>query len=406
MFSQFSHSQFTPSLFTNSTSAMGGGASKRKKEEAAEKAAKALLKKEKDQKKASAEEQFHAYQESLRKKDERSQLKTKEHTKDQSITNEDHDIVSEEEGHYSHDSLPDNVSAHQHQRPLFEEDERVASVPEVEPLPPVQIVNPHVFDEFSNEFKARFVEEHQLGRPADMPRESRYKKVDKVKIYEKNIDRNNDTTKGKQSQKTSSTFDVASYHWLRDLNATFSPPNEEEEEEGTHDHNTQTETETKIETKTKTETKTETETKIQTKTETKTETKIQTKGQGNHHNMHSNFSLGRKKSHDKCGGFLVDAKNRSIANIKEINKTHLDATCLALDVSSNRFTEIHFKNTLSNLLFLNVAGNLLVSLEGIHCCKHLIVSNDGHFCLIVLLACAVLLVQISISFQLVSNCFS
>lgn len=75
--------------------------------------------------------------------------------------------------------------------------------------------------------------------------------------------------------------------------------------------------------------------------------------------------------------FYIVANSRSLSSIEEINKSHL-SRCLALDLSSNRFTDNYFAKPLSRLLYLNLEGNLLVSLEGINCCPNLIGLNASH----------------------------
>lgn len=309
---------------------MGGGASKRKKQADAEAATKAAAKAAKDQlrKKRDIEKQFKAYQDSLRdneKSEKPDQGDNEGGKKGKKEENQDllenRDFTFEEDGQEGGlDDVRDRTTHDELRRmtPTKTTTAETVFMPEQEQLPPVQILNPQVFNEFSPEFRAHFVEGNLLGQQQlkETHRyQSRHKKVDKVKIYgiESGLDRNSvykdnrdhkDHSSGSRGEEEQDRpFEVASYPWLKDLCASFVPP-----------------------------------------------------------------------SAPLSVAYLVDAKNRSIASIKEINKTHLDTRCLALDISSNRFNEIYFKHTLSQLLYLNVAGNLLVSLEGIHCCKHLIVS--------------------------------
>lgn len=358
---------------------MGGGASKRRKEEAAaaEKAAKKAEKKNK--RRTSIEEQYlqyQAYHDSLinNKKENNEGIKSKD--EDQPKSRDDHDVTLEEVRQDvvpDCDSQTDNID-NDGQHENVEEDENSESVPEDGPLPPVQILNPQVFEEFSADFKARFIEDHQVGRQVDIPRydKARYKKVNKVKIFDKKSDIDRDRDKhariDKDKNALSCTFEVASYPWLRDLNAAFAPPPTLSlvaagaggtDISQSQNHNNITHSDSNNSTS-------------KNSTGKKSSSII-----NSIINSNSNSSSINNSSiiNSNSGAYLVDAKNRSIASIQEINQTHVDASCLALDLSSNRFSEVHFRDTLSNLLYLNVAGNLLVSLEGIHCCKHLIVSE-------------------------------
>lgn len=181
-----------------------------------------------------------------------------------------------------------------------------------EPTYPEQILNLHVFEPFSEEFKCRFIEDRQRGQPDPERRSgSRYKQVDKVKI----------PIHG--GGETGSKFDISLRPWLQELCAVFDPAAVESGE--------------------------------QEKSKDKS----------------SSTSLSSGCARTTSDTFLVEARGRSLATIKEVNKTHLGASCLALDLSSNRFTQINFKHVLTHLLYLNVSGNLLVSLDGIHCCKSL-----------------------------------
>jgi hypothetical protein len=295
---------------------MGGGASKRRRlaeEEAA--AAKSLRDKANS---TSVEGEFQAYQDSLQKeKDIKEREKNRKLAKKERKKNKKNDTNQNSDSDSNSEDAVYKSGRKEHDKDdASDTTGEAVPTPEEESMPPVQILNPQVFDEFSEEFKARFVEEHKLGgAKVARYRNSRFKKVNKVKMHS-------------MKSTPQEMFDVAAYRWLQDLalgstttpwlqHSSSSPP-----------------------------------------------TEVVADGAG----------PGIDEEADKRSVYLVDAKNRSIASLKEINKTHLDATCAALDLSSNRFNEIHFKHTLTHLQYLNVSGNLLVSLEGVHCCKKLKVS--------------------------------
>ena len=307
---------------------MGGGASKRKKLAAEEEAARA----EKANAKArqSEEEQLRAYQDSLslqRDKDTQAQAQAQRESESEAVrekskrgsvcgTGTGTGSGSAAEGHDSKDdgnsikSAIENMKGENSSRSvqLLSKSKNTSSGDQADNIPPVVIMNPHMFEEFSEVFKARFVEEHHLGRPVEVPHSDyiRYKRVKKVKIQS-----SKGKGEGNEDELAVKKFDIAVYPWLGELGATFEPTNKDNEA--------------------------------------------------------TNNTEGRD-------GFLVDARGKSIVNIREINKSHLDSTCLALDLSLNRFDEIHFKNVLTNLLYLNISGNLIITLDGIHCCKTLKVS--------------------------------
>ena len=281
---------------------MGGGASKRKKQQEKDYAAKEEKEKAMKERAKLVEDEFLAYQESLRKEKKKEKKMKKDKTK-------------------LNDSPLESIVAHSERKerqPLTDEVNISSKVeiqqPEVT-LPPVQILNPQVFEGFSDEFKNNFIDDHSLSQEETKHnREYRYKKIEKVPIYGENKDGDDSTERGLVDK-----FDVASYSWLNELKANFD----------------------------------------------QTAAKLGTVN-----------NVNQIRDGD---GHLVIAKNRSIAHIKEVNKVHLGKKCLALDISSNRLTEIHFKHVLTRLLYINLSGNLLLSLDGIHCCQSLRVSaKPGH----------------------------
>jgi len=313
---------------------MGGGASKRKKlaEEEAARAERANNKQ-----RLSEEEQLRAYKESLRKDEEAKRRASEMTARDKDGDKKGNEKEYDGDARSLTKDNESNDNSHQINKSVesmaVQKNGRRDLSPEVDPMPPVQILNPQVFENFSNEFQSSFVNDHQIGR--DVPRysDSRHRRVNKMIIHDIKTGSNGDINE--QAVKSEKAFVLADHPWLVELGASFTPHSKDDS--------------------------------------------VTRPAAGADAVRSSSSSLTLSVATGiGSSTFLVDAKGKSIASIKEINKAHLDSSCLALDLSWNRFKEIHFKHLLSNLRFLNVAGNLLVSLEGIHCCKSLVGLNASN----------------------------